>query len=163
MLTEKLFLIDGSALAYRSYFAFIKHPLTNSQGTNTSSVFGFINTLLSIIENENPSYLGIVFDTPEPTFRHAKYAEYKATRQKMPEDLAASLPYIEKIVKALGLTYLTAPGYEADDIIGTLVKEASNKKIQSYIVSGDKDFMQLINDQVKMYDVKKSNGISKIK
>jgi DNA polymerase-1 len=162
MLTEKLFLIDGSALAYRSYFAFIKHPLTNSQGTNTSSVFGFINTLLSIIENENPSYLGIVFDTPEPTFRHAKYAEYKATRQKMPEDLAASLPYIEKIVKALGLTYLTAPGYEADDIIGTLVKEASNKKIQSYIVSGDKDFMQLINDQVKMYDVKKSNGISEI-
>jgi DNA polymerase-1 len=150
-----LFLLDGAAVAYRAYFAFIKNPLTNSNGLNTSAVFGFLNILFSLLEKEKPDYFAVVFDSREPTFRHKRYKEYKATREKMPEDMAESLPYIDKVVAALNIPKLVMPGFEADDLIGTLVKRALKEKMQSFIVSGDKDFMQLIGPDVKMYNPKR--------
>jgi DNA polymerase I len=150
----RLFLLDGAAVAYRSYFAFIKNPRMTSQGLNTSAVFGFVNTLLMILEKQKPEYFAIAFDTREPTFRHKMYKEYKANREEMPEDLAKSFPYIHKMVKALNVPVLVKPGYEADDLIGTLVTRAKKEKLDSVIVSGDKDFMQLIGPEVKMFKPK---------
>ena len=155
----RLFLLDGAAVAYRSYFAFIKNPLTNSKGLNTSAVFGFLNILFSLLEKEKPDYFAVIFDSREPTFRHKRYKEYKATREKMPDDMAESLPYIDKAVKALNIPTLVLPGFEADDIIGTLVKRAQKEGMQSFIVSGDKDFMQLIGPDVKMYNPKRPDDM----
>jgi len=151
----RLFLLDGAAVAYRAYFGFIKNPLVNSNGLNTSAVFGFCNILLWLLEKENPEYFAVVFDTKEPTFRHKQYPAYKATREKMPEDMAESLHYVDQLVEALGLPKLALPGFEADDVIGTLVDRARGDKLDSYIVSGDKDFMQLIGPSVKMYNPRK--------
>jgi DNA polymerase I len=159
MAKPRLFLLDGAAVAYRAYFAFIKNPLTNSKGLNTSAVFGFLTILFALLEKEKPDYFAVVLDSREPTFRHKKYKEYKATREKMPDDMAESLPYIDKVVEALNLPRLILPGYEADDIIGTLVTRAKKEKIQSFIVSGDKDFMQLIGPDVKMYNPKRPDDI----
>ncbi len=155
----RLFLLDGAALAYRAYFAFIKNPLTNANSLNTSAVFGFLNILLSLLEKEKPEYFAVIFDSREPTFRHKRYKEYKATREKMPEDMAESLPYIDKVVKALNIPALVLPGFEADDLIGTLVARAKEEEIQSFIVSGDKDFMQLIGPDVKMYNPRKPDDM----
>jgi DNA polymerase I len=154
MSKPRLFLLDGAAVAYRSYYAFIKNPRTTTQGLNTSAVFGFLTTLLMILEKQKPEYFAVVFDSREPTFRHKLYKPYKANREEMPEDLAESFPYIDKMVKALGLPSLARPGYEADDIIGTLVERAKKEKVDSVIVSGDKDFMQLIGPHVKMFKPK---------
>ncbi len=154
MSKPRLFLIDGAAVAYRAYFARIKNPAMNSKNMNTSAVLGFMNTLLMIIKNQKPDYFAVVFDTKEPTFRHKLYKEYKANREEMPEDLSKSWPYIEKMVKAMNLPILVKPGYEADDLIGTMVARAKKEKIDSVIVSGDKDFMQLIGPGVKMYKPK---------
>lgn len=150
----RLFLLDGAAVAYRGYFAFIKNPRITSTGLNTSAVFGFMNTLLMIMEKQKPEYFAVVFDTKEPTFRHKLYKEYKANREEMPEDLSKSWPYIEQMVKAMNIPILVKPGYEADDLIGTMVQRAKKEKIDSVIVSGDKDFMQLIGPGVKMYKPK---------
>ncbi len=150
----RLFLLDGAAVAYRGYFAFIKNPRITSSGLNTSAVFGFMNTLLMIMEKQKPDYFAVVFDSREPTFRHKLYKEYKANREEMPEDLSKSWPYIEKMVQAMNLPILVKPGYEADDLIGTMVKRAQKEKIDCVIVSGDKDFMQLIGPGVKMYKPK---------
>ncbi|HVM32860.1 MAG TPA: DNA polymerase, partial [bacterium] len=151
MAKPRLFLLDGAAVAYRSYYAFIKNPRTTTKGLNTSAVFGFLTTLLMILEKQKPEYFAVVFDSSEPTFRHKMYKDYKANRQEMPEDLGQSFPYIYQMVKALGLPLLVKPGYEADDIIGTMVGRAQKEKIDSVIVSGDKDFMQLIGPGVKMF------------
>lgn len=151
----RLFLIDGSALAYRSYFAFINNPLTNKKGIPTSAVYGFTTTLLRLLEKENPQYLAVVFDSSEKTFRHEEFPEYKATREKMPDDMAEQLPYIQKIVEAMRIPYLMLPTYEADDIIGTLALKATQKGIEVSLVSGDKDFMQLLSPKVHMYNMKK--------
>jgi DNA polymerase-1 len=156
----RLFLLDGAAMAYRAHFAFIKNPRKTSKGFDTSAVYGFVDTLLMILRKQKPEYCAVVFDSREPTFRHKMYKEYKANREEMPEDLANGFPYIFKMVKALNLPLLVKPGFEADDLIGTMVTRAKKEKIDSVIVSGDKDFMQLIGPGVQMYKPKWPNDWS---
>jgi DNA polymerase-1 len=139
------------ALAYRAYFTFINRPLLNSKGENTSAIYGFATTLMKILDEDKPEHIAVVFDTPEPTFRHKKFAAYKATREKMPEALANQLDRLKEVVEAFNVPILEAPGYEADDVIGTLAKRAEAKGIETSLVTGDKDFMQLISPLVKMY------------
>jgi len=150
--SKSLYLIDGSAIFYRAYFAFIRNPLINSKGENTSATFGFVNSILKIIKEENPDYIVVAFDTKAPTFRHEMYPEYKSTRAKMPDDLVVQLPRIKEAVAALNLASVEIEGYEADDIIGTLAKKAEEKEMNVWIVSGDKDMFQLVSDRVKMYN-----------
>jgi DNA polymerase-1 len=146
----RVFLIDGSALAYRSHFAFIRKPLINSKGENTGAVFGFTRSLLKIIDDEKPDYLAVVFDRPEPTFRHKKFAEYKATRERMPDELVEQLPKIVAASEALGAPIIQKPGFEADDIMATLAQAAAEQNLEVFLVSGDKDLMQLIGQKIKM-------------
>lgn len=160
MSQPRLYLLDGAAVAYRSYFAFIKNPRVTSTGLNTSAMFGFLETLMMILKKQNPDYFAVVFDSKEPTFRHKMYKEYKANREEMPDDLAKSFPYINRMIKALGIPMLVKPGYEADDIIGTMVGKAKKEKVDSVIVSGDKDFMQLIGPGVRMFKPKWPNDWS---
>ena len=150
---KKLFLIDGSALAYRSFYAFIRNPLINSRGENTSAVFGFCRFLFKILDDEQPDYWAVVFDPPGPTFRHQLYKDYKATRQKMPVDMRDQIPKIHDTVKALNVQIIERPGYEADDVIGTLAKSAQRDGFETYMVTGDKDFMQLVDHNIRMYRV----------
>jgi len=154
----RLFLIDGSALAYRSYFAFIRTPLINSKGQNTGAVFGFTSALIRLIEKEAPEHVTVVFDSREPTFRHEKFPDYKATREKMPDEMADQLPLIDEVSAALGLPIIRCPGYEADDIIGTFARRAEAAGWDSFIVTGDKDFMQLVSDHIKVYDPARKGG-----
>ncbi|OYV88204.1 MAG: DNA polymerase I, partial [Ignavibacteriae bacterium 37-53-5] len=156
MPAKRFFILDGTALAYRAYFGMIGRPLINSKGQNTSAVFGFANYLLKVLSDEKPDYLVAVFDTPEPTFRHKKYPEYKATREKMPEEMASQLDHIKRMLKAFGVPTVERPGYEADDVIGTLAVLAEKENINVFMVTGDKDFMQLITPRVKMYKPGKS-------
>ncbi|HKK19909.1 MAG TPA: 5'-3' exonuclease H3TH domain-containing protein [candidate division Zixibacteria bacterium] len=146
-----LYLIDGSAIVYRSYFAFIRNPLINSKGENTSATFGFINSLLKIINDEKPDYLAIVFDTPKPTFRHEQYKEYKSTRAKMPEDLVVQLPRIRQAAEALNIPVYELEGYEADDVIGTIATRAASDGFDVWCVTGDKDYFQLVKDNLRIY------------
>ncbi len=148
---KRLFLIDGMAIAYRSYFAFIQRPLINSKGENTSAVYGFVTFLEKILEEEKPDYIAVAMDTKAPTFRHKSYAEYKATRQKMPEDLGSQLDTLKEVVRAYGVPVLELDGYEADDIMGTLARRAEQENVETYLVTSDKDFMQLVSDLVKIY------------
>jgi DNA polymerase-1 len=154
----KLFLIDGSAIFYRSYFAFIRNPLINSKGENTSATFGFLNTLFKLIEDEHPEYLSVVFDTKEPTFRHGIYDAYKATREKMPEEMSATFPRLIQALQTLRLNILDYAGFEADDIIATLARRYANDKLDVFIVSGDKDLAQLVNDHIYIYTPGKGGG-----
>ena len=156
MPAKRFFILDGTALAYRAYFAMISHPLINSKGQNTSAVFGFVNYLMKIIGDEKPDYLVAVFDTPEPTFRHKEYPEYKATREKMPEEMIGQLSHIKNLLNAFGVPTVERPGYEADDVIGTLAQLAAKENIDVFMVTGDKDFMQLITPKIKMYKPGKS-------
>ncbi|RPJ18922.1 MAG: DNA polymerase I, partial [Planctomycetaceae bacterium] len=153
--TPRLFLIDGSALAYRSYFAFIRNPLINSKGENTSAVFGFTRTMLDILTQENPEYIAVAFDTPEPTFRHQRFVDYKATRQKMPDEMSTQLPRLKEVTEALGVTLIELPGFEADDVMGTLAKRAERGGLETYLVTADKDLMQLVSPCVKIYSLRK--------
>lgn len=153
---ETLYLLDGMALAYRAYFAFIQRPLINSKGENTSAIFGFVTTLIRILEEEKPDHIAVVFDTKEPTFRHEMFPAYKATRQKMPEDMAAQLDRLKEVVRAFSTPLLERPGFEADDIIGTLARRAEREGVLTYMVTGDKDYMQLISPLIKMYKPGKS-------
>lgn len=148
---ETLFLIDSMGIAYRSYFAFIQNPLINSKGENTSAIYGFVNYLNKILDEQKPDYIAAVFDTDAPTFRHIAYKEYKATRNKMPDDLASSLSYLKDVVKAFNVPVLELDGYEADDIMGTLARRAEAEKIDTYLVTSDKDFMQLVSNRIKIY------------
>jgi len=147
---KRLFLIDGSELTYRAYFAFIRNPLINSKGENTSAVFGFTNTLLKLLREEEPDYIAVVFDTKKPTFRHQMFAAYKATRQKMPEEMSAQLPRIREVVEALKIPILEVEGYEADDLIGTLAVRGSRLGYEVIIFSGDKDMLQLVAEGVRV-------------
>ncbi len=147
-------MIDGSALAYRSYFAFIRNPLINSKGENTSAIYGFTNSLLRLLTRDKPEYLAVVFDSRRPTFRHKAYPPYKATRQKMPEDMAPQLPRIIEVLDAMSLPVLEMPGYEADDIVGSLAKRFASEGVEIYLVSGDKDFYQLVGPSVKFYNLR---------
>ncbi len=137
------------AIAYRAYYAFINRPLKTSSGENTSAIYGFITTLTKVL-NEKPDYLAVVFDRAEPTFRHDMYPEYKATRQKMPEDMASQLPKLKEVIKAHNVSILELPGYEADDIMGTLARRVEKEGIETYLITGDKDFMQLISPSIKI-------------
>ncbi|MCX6133618.1 MAG: DNA polymerase I [Ignavibacteriales bacterium] len=149
--THRVFLVDGNAIAYRSYYAFIQRPLTNAKGQNTSAVYGFVTFLNRILSQESPDYIAVVFDTGAPTFRHKEYKEYKATRQKMPEDLFSQLAMIKDVVNAYRIPVLEMDGFEADDIIGTLARRAESDGALSFLVTPDKDFMQLISKTTKMY------------
>ena len=148
---KKLFLLDAMALIYRAYFAMSRHPQINSKGLNTSAILGFANTLLEILKNEKPTHIGVAFDTMAPTQRHEDFAEYKANREKMPEDLATAIPYVKQLLEALNIPVLLLDGYEADDIIGTLAKKAEEKGFVTYMMTPDKDFGQLVSDKIFMY------------
>jgi len=152
---KSIYLVDGSAIFYRAYFAFIRAPLINSKGENTSAAFGFVNSLLKILRDENPDYFVVVFDTKELTFRHKMYDEYKSTRAKMPDELVEQLPRIHQTVAALNIPSMEMAGFEADDIIGTIAKAAEKKGLEVRCVTGDKDFFQLVTENVKVYNPKK--------
>ncbi len=143
----RLFLLDGMALIYRAHFALIQAPIRNSKGVNTSALYGFINTLLAILEGEQPTHIGVAFDTSAPTPRHLKFPAYKAQRDEMPEELAASIPHVKALCRAFHIPVLEVDGFEADDIIGTLVKRAEAAEMESYMVTPDKDFAQLVSDK----------------
>jgi DNA polymerase-1 len=160
--TPRLFLIDGSALAYRSYFAFIRNPLINSKGENTSAVFGYTRTLLDLLTQEKPEYIAVAFDTPEPTFRHERFVDYKATRQKMPDELSDQWPRLKEVTDGLGVTLIEVPGFEADDVMGTLAKQAERGGLETYLVTADKDLMQLVSPQVKIYSLRKVDNQQEI-
>ncbi|MEA3288230.1 MAG: DNA polymerase I [Candidatus Marinimicrobia bacterium] len=149
-----IYLIDGSALVYRSHFAFIRQPLINTQGQLVSAIFGFMNALLRLMIREKPEYLAVVMDTKEKTFRHKQFPAYKATREKMPDELAAQLPVIDDIVNKLNIPYLKQPGFEADDIIGTMAKKAGEAGFEVRILTGDKDFAQLVTSNVQVVNPK---------
>ncbi|HEV8537354.1 MAG TPA: DNA polymerase I [Bacteroidota bacterium] len=148
---ERLYLLDGMALAYRAYFSFINRPLINSKGENTSAIFGFTNTLMKILNEDRPDHIAVVFDTREPTFRHVMYDQYKATREKMPEDMASQMDKLKEVVQAFNVPSVELPGFEADDIMGTLARRAEREQIETYLVTGDKDFMQLVSPLIKIY------------
>jgi DNA polymerase I len=148
---ERLFLLDGMALAYRAYYSFITRPLINSKGRNTGAIYGFTTALIKILIDESPEHIAVVFDTKEPTFRHKRYPEYKATRQEMPEDLAAQLAPLKDMVRAFNVPSIELPGYEADDIIGTLARRAEKEKVLTMMVTPDKDYMQLVSPLIKIY------------
>ena len=148
---KRLFLIDGMALAYRAYFSLIRTPLISSKGMNTSAIFGFINTLNKLIDDEKPDYIAVAFDTDKPTFRHKQYKEYKATREAMPDDLVPQIGKIKEVISAFNIPMIELHGYEADDIIGTLVKRAEKEGVISFMVTADKDYMQLIDKNIKLY------------
>ncbi len=148
---KKLFLLDGMALVYRAFFAFNQNPRITSFGLNTNAPYGFINTLLEILKKEKPTHIAVVFDTSEPTTRHIEYPEYKANREKMPEDLSRSIPYVFKIIEGFNIPVITLDGYEADDIIGTLAKKAEEKGFTTYMMTPDKDFGQLVSQKIFMY------------
>ena len=148
---KKLFLIDAYALIYRAYFAFSKNPRLTSKGVDTSAVYGFTNMLVDLINKEKPTYLGVVFDTPQKTHRHREYIEYKANRDAMPEGISTAIPYVKKILNAFNIPVFSLPGFEADDVIGTLAKQAEVQGLQTYMITPDKDFAQLVTKQTFMY------------
>jgi DNA polymerase-1 len=154
--TTRLFLIDGSALVYRAYFAFIRNPLITRKGEHTSAVFGFVNSLLKILKEEKPTHLAVVFDTPSPTFRHKMYDAYKATRAKMPDDMIPQLGRLREVLQAMGVPMLELAGFEADDIIGTMATQTAARGLEVIMVTGDKDYMQLVGDKAIILNPKKA-------
>ena len=155
---DKLFLLDAYALIYRAYYAFIKSPRINSKGFNTSAVLGFVNTLEEVLKKENPTHIGVAFDPAGPTFRHEAYEQYKAQREETPEVIRLSVPIIKDIIRAYRIPILEIPGYEADDVIGTLATEAGKRGITTYMMTPDKDYGQLVGGNVFMYRPKHTGG-----
>src|SRR3990172_8815493 len=151
MSDKKLFLLDAMALIYRAYYALAKNPRVTSKGQNTSAIFGFTNILLELLKKEKPTHMAVAFDTHAPTEREVVYAEYKAHRQATPEDIISSVPYIKKILEGFGIPVLEKDGHEADDIIGTLAKKAEQHGYETYMVTSDKDFGQLVSDKTFMF------------
>lgn len=149
---KKLFLLDAYALIYRAYYALLRSPRMTSGGMNTSAIFGFLNTLEDLLRKENPGYIAVCFDPAHGrTFRHEQYAEYKAGRDKQPEDITAAIPYIKEILRAFRIEVIEVEGYEADDVIGTLSRKAENAGFVTYMMTPDKDYGQLVTDRVMMY------------
>lgn len=148
---KKLFLFDAFALIYRAYFAFAKNPRINSKGQDTSAILGLVNTLMDVQMKEQPSHWAICFDTSEPTERHIEYKEYKAQREAMPEGISTALPYIFELLEAFNIPVVAKPGFEADDIIGTLAKKAEKEGFTTYMMTPDKDFAQLVSENIFMY------------
>ncbi len=148
---KKLFLLDAMALIFRAYYALIRNPRITSKGKNTNAQFGFTNTLIELINNQKPSHMAVCFDTHAPTERHTDFADYKANRQEAPEDLIISIPDIKRIIQAFNIPIVEVDGYEADDVVGTLSKQASAKGYEVFMVTPDKDYGQLVSDKVKIY------------
>ena len=155
---DKLFLFDAYALIYRAYYAFIRAPRINSKGQNTSAILGFCNTLQEILSKEKPKYLGVAFDPHGLTFRNEIFPEYKAQREKTPEDILLAVPIIKDILDAMNIPVLMVEGFEADDVIGTLAKAAVGEGVETYMLTSDKDYGQLIGDTVKMYRPRHGGG-----
>ena len=155
---DKLFLLDAYALIYRAYYGFIKSPRINSKGLNTSAILGFVTTLEEVLKNENPTHIGVAFDPSGPTFRHEAFAQYKAQREETPEVIRQSVPIIKQIIEAYRIPILEVSGYEADDVIGTLATQAAQRGITTYMMTPDKDYGQLVGEQVFMYRPKHSGG-----
>lgn len=160
--SKVLFLLDAYALIYRSYYAFINNPRITTTGINTSATFGFCNFLLELLEMEKPTHIAVVFDPEGPTFRHEMYTPYKAQRPPMPEDLRKSVPYIKDIIRGLGIQCIDAPGYEADDLVGTLAKKAEKEGYTVYMITPDKDYAQLVSEKVFMYKPGRSGNQSEV-
>ncbi len=157
---KKLFLLDAYALIFRSYYAFIKNPRITSKGLNTSAIFGFLLTLEEVLQKQKPSHIAVVFDTPTPTFRHEMFKEYKANRDETPEDIKRAVPYIKKLIEAYKIPVIACPGFEADDVIGTLARKASDKGFVTYMMTPDKDFAQLVSETVFMFKPSRSGNES---
>ena len=157
---KKLFLLDAYALIFRAYYAFIKNPRVTSRGMNTSAIFGFLLTLREVLQKQKPTHIAVVFDRPEPTFRHLMFPEYKATRDETPEDIRNSVPYIHKLLEVYRIPVISFPGFEADDVIGTLSRKASDRGFQTYMMTPDKDFAQLVTDSVFMLKPSRSGNES---
>ena len=158
MVMEKLFLLDAYALIYRSYYAFIKNPRINSKGLNTSAIMGFLNTLQEVLTKEQPTHLGVAFDPHGPTFRSEAYPAYKAQREATPEDIKQSVPIIKDLLKAWNIPILEVDGFEADDVIGTLATKAGQQGIETYMLTPDKDYGQLVRDNVFIYRPRHGGG-----
>ena len=148
---KRLFLLDAYALIFRAYYAFISNPMTNSSGMPTSTVFGFTLALEEILRKEDPSHIAVVFDPPGPTFRNEMYSEYKANREATPEDIKRAVPYIKKLIEGFNIQIIEEPGFEADDVIGTMAKKAEKEGFTIYMMTPDKDFTQLVSDNILMY------------
>lgn len=155
-MAKKLFLLDGMALVYRAHFALMARPIYNSKGVNTSALFGFTQTLLDILNTQRPTHIMVAFDTSAPTHRHIEFPDYKAQREAMPEDIVQALPNVRRMIKALNIPLVSRDGSEADDIIGTLVKEAEKQDFTSYMVTPDKDFGQLVSERTLIYKPSRS-------
>lgn len=161
-MTKKLFLLDGHALIYRAHFAFITRPLMNSKGWNVSAVQGFMRTMWDLIQHEKPTHLAVVFDPKGGTFRDKTYPEYKANREAQPEDITFALPWVNKIVNAMNIPVVIVPNYEADDVIGTLAKQAETHGYQTFMVTPDKDFGQLVSENIFLYKPSKGGEPAEI-
>ncbi len=166
---KKLFLLDAYALIYRAYYAFIKNPRYNSKGLNTSAILGFVNTLEDVLRRENPTHIAVVFDPAGKTFRHEAYEHYKAQREMTPEDIRTALPYIKEITEAYNIPVIEVAGFEADDVIGTLSKMAEKKGFETFMMTPDKDYGQLVSEHIFIYRPKYGNmgydvlGIEEVK
>ena len=160
MAEKKLFLLDGHALVYRAHFAFINRPLINSKGINTSAITGFVRSLWDILVNQKPTHIAVAFDPRGGTFRHEQYPEYKANRDAQPEDISIAIPIIEEILEGFKIPVVIIPNYEADDVIGTLSKQAEAEGFDVFMVTPDKDYAQLVSDKIFMYKPSRmGNGI----
>lgn len=161
-MTKKLFLLDGMALIYRAHFALSKNPRFTASGINTSAVMGFTNTLLEILKKETPTHIAVVFDTAAPTERHTDFEAYKAHREAMPEDLSKALPYVKKVIEGFNVPVITFDGFEADDIIGTLAKQAEKEGFTVFCMTPDKDFAQLVSENIFVYKPSRMGNDSEI-
>ena len=161
-MSDALYLLDGYSLVYRSYFAFIRNPLFNPQGKNASAIFGFFRSLFLLLEDRQPSHFAVVLDSRTPTFRHEKYEEYKATREKTPEDLKNEIPVIEEILEKLGVPSVRVDGYEADDVMATLALRARDAGRRCFVVTGDKDLLQLVDGPVRVLKPETGGGFTEM-
>lgn len=150
-MSKKLFLLDAYALVFRAYYALIRNPRITSKGRNTNAQFGFTNTILELIKNQNPTHMAVCFDTHAPTERHTDFADYKANRQETPEDISSAVPDIKRIIEGLNIPVIAVDGYEADDVIGALAKMAEKQGYEVYMVTPDKDYGQLVSENIKIY------------
>ena len=148
---KKLFLLDAFALIFRAYYALIRNPRITSKGKNTNAQFGFTNTLIDLLNKQKPTHMAICFDTAAPTERHTDFADYKANRQEAPEDLILAIPDIKKIIQGFNIPIVETDGFEADDVVGTLAKQAEKVGYQVFMVTPDKDYGQLVSENIKIY------------
>ena len=149
---KRLFLLDAYALIFRAYYALMRNPRFSKSGIDTSAIFGFVNTLQDLLKRENPSHIAVCFDPKGKTFRHEAYEQYKANRDETPEGIKVAVPYIKRILEAYRIPIFEVPGFEADDVIGTLSQKASSAGFMTYMVTGDKDFGQLVYEHAKIYN-----------